>query len=88
MRVSGWIISLVSDGILAGVGGVLGFLPNISILFLALAFLEDSGYMARIAWVMNGTMASAGLSGKAVLPVLLGFGCTVPGSPGIPDPGE
>ena len=77
-RVSGWIISLVSDGILAGVGGVLGFLPNISILFLALAFLEDSGYMARIAWVMNGTMASAGLSGKAVLPVLLGFGCTVP----------
>lgn len=76
-RVSGWIISLVSDGILAGVGGVLGFLPNIAILFLALAFLEDSGYMARIAWVMNGTMASAGLSGKAVLPVLLGFGCTV-----------
>ncbi len=75
-RVSGWIISLVSDGILAGVGGVLGFLPNIAI--LALAFLEDSGYMARIAWVMNGTMASAGLSGKAVLPVLLGFGCTVP----------
>ena len=74
-RVSGWIISLVSDGILAGVGGVLGFLPNISILFLALAFLEDSGYMARIAWIMNGTMASAGLSGKAVLP---GFGCTVP----------
>ena len=59
-------------------GGVLGFLPNIAILFLALAFLEDSGYMARIAWVMNGTMASAGLSGKAVLPVLLGFGCTVP----------
>ena len=58
-RVSGWIISMVSDGILAGVGGVLGFLPNISILFLALAFLEDSGYMARIAWVMNGTMASA-----------------------------
>ena len=77
-RVSGWIISLISDGILAGVGGVLGFLPNIAILFLALAFLEDSGYMARIAWVMNGTMASAGLSGKAVLPVLLGFGCTVP----------
>lgn len=77
-RVSGWIISLVSDGVLAGVGGVLGFLPNIAILFLALTFLEDSGYMARIAWVMNGTMASAGLSGKAVLPVLLGFGCTVP----------
>lgn len=51
---------------------------QLAILFLALAFLEDSGYMARIAWVMNGTMASAGLSGKAVLPVLLGFGCTVP----------
>ena len=44
-------------GVLAGVGGVLGFLPNIAILFLALTFLEDSGYMARIAWVMNGTMA-------------------------------
>ena len=73
-----WLTSLILDGIIAGVGGILTFLPNIFILFLALAFLEDSGYMARIAWIMNGTMASAGLSGKAVLPVLLGFGCTVP----------
>ena len=77
-RVSEWLVSLVGEGILAGVGGILGFLPNIVLLFLALAFLEDCGYMARIAWVMNGTMATVGLSGKAVLPVLLGFGCTVP----------
>ena len=70
--------SLVIDGIFGGVGGVLSFLPIIVTLFFFLSLLEDSGYMARIAWVMNGTMASAGLSGKAVLPVLLGFGCTVP----------
>ncbi len=66
------------DGIIAGVGGILTFLPNIFILFLALAFLEDSGYMARVAYVMNETMGMVGLSGKAFLPMLLGFGCTVP----------
>lgn len=76
--VSQWIISLVVDGIIAGVGGILTFLPNIFILFLALAFLEDSGYMARVAYVMNETMSMVGLSGKAFLPMLLGFGCTVP----------
>lgn len=76
--VSQWIISLVVDGIIAGVGGILTFLPNIFILFLALAFLEDSGYMARVAYVMNETMSRVGLSGKAFLPMLLGFGCTVP----------
>lgn len=75
---SGWIISLVVDGIIAGVGGILTFLPNIFILFLALAFLEDSGYMSRVAYVMNETMGMVGLSGKAFLPMLLGFGCTVP----------
>ena len=67
--------SLVVDGIVAGVGGILTFLPNIFILFLALAFLEDSGYMARVAYE---TMSRVGLSGKAFLPMLLGFGCTVP----------
>ncbi len=70
--------SLVVDGIVAGVGGILTFLPNIFILFLALAFLEDSGYMARVAYVMNEVMGRVGLSGKAFLPMLLGFGCTVP----------
>lgn len=75
---SAWLISLVVDGIIAGVGGILTFLPNIFILFLALAFLEDSGYMARVAYVMNETMSIVGLSGKAFLPMLLGFGCTVP----------
>lgn len=72
------LISLIVDGIIAGVGGILTFLPNIFILFLALAFLEDSGYMARVAYVMNETMSLVGLSGKAFLPMLLGFGCTVP----------
>ena len=78
MGTSQWLISLVVDGIVAGVGGILTFLPNIFILFLALAFLEDSGYMARVAYVMNETMSRVGLSGKAFLPMLLGFGCTVP----------
>ncbi len=72
------LISLVADGIIAGVGGILTFLPNIFILFLALAFLEDSGYMARVAYVMDGIMGRIGLSGRAFLPMLLGFGCTVP----------
>ena len=70
--------SLVVDGIIAGVGGILSFLPNIFILFLALAFLEDSGYMARVAYVMDGIMGKLGLSGRAFIPMLLGFGCSVP----------
>ncbi|MDR2023541.1 MAG: ferrous iron transport protein B [Hungatella sp.] len=78
IHASAWITSLVVDGIIAGVGGILTFLPNIFILFLALAFLEDSGYMARVAYVMNEIMGRVGLSGKAFLPMLLGFGCTVP----------
>jgi ferrous iron transport protein B len=72
------LISLIVDGIIAGVGAILTFLPNIAILFLALAFLEDSGYMARVTYVMNGIMGKIGLSGKAFIPMLLGFGCTVP----------
>ena len=78
MGVGEMLISLITDGILAGVGGILTFLPNIFILFLALAFLEDSGYMARVAYVMDGIMGRIGLSGRAFLPMLLGFGCTVP----------
>ena len=72
------LVSLIVDGIVAGVGTILTFLPNIFILFLALAFLEDSGYMARVAYVMDGIMGRLGLSGRAFIPMLLGFGCTVP----------
>ena len=75
---SQWLISLIVDGIIAGVGGILTFVPNIFILFLALAILEDSGYMSRVAYVMDGIMGKVGLSGKAFLPMVLGFGCTVP----------
>lgn len=75
---SGWLISLITDGAIAGVGGVLTFLPNIFILFLMLAFLEDSGYMSRVAYVMDKIMGRIGLSGRAFIPMLLGFGCTVP----------
>lgn len=75
---SEWLRSLIVDGIIAGVGGILIFLPNIAILFLALAILEDSGYMSRVAYVMDGIMGKVGLSGKAFLPMILGFGCTVP----------
>lgn len=72
------VTSLVVDGIIAGVGTIVTFLPNILILFLCLALLEDSGYMARVAYVMEGIMSRLGLSGKAFIPMLLGFGCTVP----------
>lgn len=72
------LTSLIVDGIVAGVGGILTFLPNIFILFLALAFLEDSGYMSRVAYVMDSIMGRVGLSGRAFIPMLLGFGCTVP----------
>ncbi|MEA4921672.1 MAG: ferrous iron transport protein B [Clostridiaceae bacterium] len=78
LNAGGMITSLVVDGILAGVGGILTFLPNIFILFLALAFLEDSGYMARVAYVMDGIMGKLGLSGRAFIPMILGFGCSVP----------
>lgn len=72
------LTSLVVDGIISGVGGILTFLPNIFILFLALAFLEDSGYMSRVAFVMDDIMSRIGLSGRAFIPLLLGFGCSVP----------
>ena len=78
LHVGAVLTSLIVDGIIAGVGGILTFLPNIFILFLALAFLEDSGYMSRVAFVMDGIMGKVGLSGRAFIPMLLGFGCTVP----------
>lgn len=78
IQAAGWLTSLIVNGIMAGVGGILTFLPNIFILFLALAILEDSGYMSRVAYVMDGIMGKVGLSGKAFLPMVLGFGCTVP----------
>lgn len=78
LHVSPMLQSLIIDGIISGVGGILTFLPNIFILFLALAFLEDSGYMARVAFVMDDIMSCLGLSGRAFLPLLLGFGCSVP----------
>ncbi|MGI6030365.1 MAG: ferrous iron transport protein B [Eubacteriales bacterium] len=77
-QVNDTLTSLIVDGIIAGVGGILTFLPNIFILFLALAFLEDSGYMSRVAYVMDGLMSRMGLSGRAFIPMLLGFGCSVP----------
>ena len=70
--------SLLVDGIIAGVGGVIIFLPNILLLFLAIAILEDSGYMARAAFIMDRLMHKIGLHGKSFIPLLLGFGCTIP----------
>ena len=70
---------LVVDGLIEGVGAVLVFLPNIALLFLALAFLEDSGYLARAAFLMDRVMHHMGLHGKSFIPMLMGFGCSVPG---------
>ena len=70
--------SLVIDGIFAGVGSVLSFLPIIVVLFFFLSILEDSGYMARVAFVMDKLLRKIGLSGKSFVPMLIGFGCTVP----------
>lgn len=72
------IKSLLVDGIISGVGGVIVFLPNILLLFLAIALLEDTGYMARAAFVMDRLMHKIGLHGKSFIPMLIGFGCTVP----------
>lgn len=76
--VSFWLRSLVGDGILAGVGSVLSFLPVIVILFFFLSILEDSGYMARVAFVMDKALRKIGLSGRSFVPMLIGFGCSVP----------
>ena len=73
-----WLTGLLVDGLISGVGGVITFLPMIALLFLFLSLLEDSGYMARAAFVMDRTLRHFGLSGKAFIPMLMGFGCTVP----------
>jgi ferrous iron transport protein B len=73
-----WITALITDGVIAGVGGVLVFVPVLLFLYLALGILEDSGYMARAAFVMDRVMRWMGLHGKSFLPMIVGFGCTVP----------
>jgi len=73
-----WLRSLIIDGIIPGVGGIIVFLPNILILFLAIAVLEDSGYMARAAFIMDRLMHKIGLHGKSFIPMLIGFGCSIP----------
>lgn len=74
-----WFASFISDGIISGVGSVLVFLPYILLLFLGISFLEDTGYLARAAFIMDKVMHSLGLHGKSFIPMLLGFGCNIPG---------
>ncbi|ADU74671.1 ferrous iron transport protein B [Acetivibrio thermocellus DSM 1313] len=74
-----WLSSLIVDGIIAGVGSVLGFLPQMIVLFLCLSLLEDCGYMARIAFIMDRIFRKFGLSGKSFIPIIIGTGCGVPG---------
>ncbi|MGI5976305.1 MAG: ferrous iron transport protein B [Candidatus Limivicinus sp.] len=79
LGVSGWVYGLIMDGIVAGVGAVLGFVPQILVLFLLLSILEDVGYMARIAFIMDRIFRRFGLSGKSFIPMLVATGCGVPG---------
>lgn len=79
LGVSGWLYSLIQDGIVAGVGAVLGFVPQMLVLFLLLAILEDVGYMARVAFIMDRIFRKFGLSGKSFIPMLVATGCGVPG---------
>lgn len=79
MGVSGWLYSLIIDGILAGVGAVLGFVPQILVLSFLLSILEDVGYMARVAFIMDRLLRKFGLSGKSIIPMLVATGCGVPG---------
>jgi len=76
--VADWMQSLIVDGIIGGVGGVLTFVPNIAIMFFFISILEDSGYMARVAFIMDRWMTKVGLNGKTFIPMILGFGCNVP----------
>lgn len=78
LGVAGWVRSLLVDGALTGVGSVLSFLPTILLLFLLLSILEDSGYMARAAFLMDKPLRKLGLNGRAFIPMMMGFGCTVP----------
>ncbi len=79
LGVSGWVYGLVMDGILAGVGAVLGFVPQILVLSLLLSILEDVGYMSRVAFIMDRVLRKFGLSGKSIIPMLVATGCSVPG---------
>ena len=74
-----WLSGLINDGIVAGVGAVLGFVPQMLVLFLMLSVLEDIGYMARVAFIMDRIFRKFGLSGKSFIPMLIGSGCGVPG---------
>jgi len=74
-----WLASLVSDGIFSGVGSVVAFLPYIMLLYLGISFLQDTGYLARAAFIMDRFMHALGLHGKSFIPMLLGFGCSIPG---------
>ncbi|WNY24630.1 ferrous iron transport protein B [Methanolapillus millepedarum] len=76
--VSDWMLDLVINGIIAGVGGVLTFVPQIVILFIFLTLMEDTGYMARVAFIMDRLFKKIGLSGKSFIPMIMGFGCSVP----------
>ena len=78
MGISPWAISLINDGILGGLSAVLSFLPQILILFLLFSILEDSGYMARIAFILDRFFSKFGLSGRAFMPMIMGFGCSIP----------
>ena len=73
-----WFVSLAVDGVVAGVGAVLVFVPGLIVLYIFLTLLEDSGYMARVAFVMDRVMRFTGLHGKSFMPMILGFGCAVP----------
>ena len=77
--VAGWLYGLIMDGIIAGVGAVLGFVPQMLVLFFLLSILEDIGYMARVAFIMDRIFRKFGLSGKSFIPMLVGTGCGVPG---------
>ena len=77
--VAGWLYGLIMDGIVAGVGAVLGFVPQMLVLFFLLSILEDIGYMARVAFIMDRIFRKFGLSGKSFIPILVGTGCGVPG---------
>ena len=79
LGVSGWLYSLIVDGIMAGVGAVLGFVPQILVLSLLLSILEDVGYMSRVAFIMDRILRKFGLSGKSIIPMLVATGCGVPG---------
>lgn len=79
LGVSGWLYGLVMDGIVAGVGAVLGFVPQILVLSLLLSILEDVGYMSRVAFIMDRVLRKFGLSGKSIIPMLVATGCGVPG---------